>query len=260
MIVFDIETGPLPEEQLKRIHPPFDRSSFQHPGEFDPSTVKCGNIGGPESEKGKAKIAEARAKHAEECESFASRLAKAESDYWQGITDSAALSSLTGQVLAIAYYGRQIAIHTQRATNEEEMLATFWRNYSNCRESNRKMVGFNIAEFDLPFIAQRSIILGIDIPSTFMNGRYLDSTFVDLRQLWKFGSYSNNRGTLDELCRAMELPGKLDGVTGKDFAKLFANDPEKAIEYAKNDVVITANLAAKFGFRLPDQQPAREAA
>ncbi len=49
-IVFDIETGPLPESELVALVPP-----------FDPAEVKTGNIKDPE--KIAAKIAEAEANH-----------------------------------------------------------------------------------------------------------------------------------------------------------------------------------------------------
>ena len=61
MIVFDIETGPLPEDQLRPLCPEFFPPPA--PGEFDPDAVKCGNIGGPMSEKGRAKIKDAQAAH-----------------------------------------------------------------------------------------------------------------------------------------------------------------------------------------------------
>ena len=44
-VIFDIETGPLPIERIKEILPPFDPESLGNPpGEFDPKSVKTGNL------------------------------------------------------------------------------------------------------------------------------------------------------------------------------------------------------------------------
>ena len=62
-VAFDIETGGLDVEVLRERCPAFEPPP--PPGVFDPTAVKCGNIGGPTSEKGKAKIEEARKAHDE---------------------------------------------------------------------------------------------------------------------------------------------------------------------------------------------------
>ena len=58
MLVFDIETGPLPEDRLREIMPPCDL--LPHPGEFIPGNVKLGQM--KDQTKIDAKIADAKAK------------------------------------------------------------------------------------------------------------------------------------------------------------------------------------------------------
>ena len=81
-IVFDIETGPLPESELAAVMPP-----------FDPAEVKTGNLKDPE--KVAAKIAEAEANHRR--------------DFF----DKAALDPLTGRVVAV---GVMIVPRARRAS------------------------------------------------------------------------------------------------------------------------------------------------
>jgi len=246
-VIFDIETGPLPVERLKEIHPGFDRSTVKHPGHFDPNSVKCGNIGGPTSEKGLAKIAEARAAYEKELANFDSSVTQADTNHWQEIQSRAALSAASGQVLAIGYKSdKGTAIDHLEELSESVMLDRFWARYQKLRKSERCLVGFNSREFDVPFLAQRSVILGVAIPKTLIqNERYLDKTFIDLRDRWGFGS--KPAGSLDLICKACGLPGKPDGVSGAHFSELY-RDPDtrqNAIDYLANDLDITFYLAER---------------
>lgn len=246
-VVFDIETGPKDLAELKAILPGFDRSSVKHPGEFDPSSVKCGNIGGPTSEKGLAKISEARAKHATEVADFDANIKQAEANYWLEHESRAALSAATGRILAIGYKSEKLtAIDHIEQHSEPELLQRFWANYEKLRKANRSLVGFNSREFDVPYIAQRSIMLGVMVPKTLIqNERYLDRIFIDLRDKWGFGGKPS--GSLDLICKACGLNGKPEGVNGSHFHKLYWNleTRQEAIDYLGNDLEETYQLAER---------------
>lgn len=247
-IVFDIETGPLEDEQLQNVVSPFDPLSVPHPGEFDPDSVKTGNL--KDQSKIQAKIEEARAKHAADVAAHNENLQKAERDYWADVKSKAALSALTGRVLAIGYQGKKFAIDgIANGKNEMQILTQFWRQFIKARENQRKMLGWNISGFDIPFLCQRSYILGVDIPNgVFTNTGFLDFAFVDLMTQWARPMRSGFV-KLDTACRACGLPGKLEGVSGADFAGLYL-DPdtrETAIEYLAQDIRATAMLAERMG-------------
>ncbi len=239
-LIFDIETGPLPIDMLKQIVRPFDRSSLKHPGEWNPNSVKYGNT--KDEAKRAEKLEAARQKHAEAVESYQSDLAAAEEKYWNEVQDKAALAAITGQVLAIGYGGNGETV--DHGMSEEELLSRFWAKFKKCRETRRKMIGFNIKRFDVPFIVQRSFILAVDVPESYMDGRYLSATFVDLNDAWMCGNYGYS-GNLDEIARACGVGRKTEGVSGAHFAELYMNDATRsqAIDYALNDVVITRAVA-----------------
>lgn len=220
MIAFDIETGPLPDEQLRQLIP-----------DFDPSEVKCGNLKDPE--KIAAKIAEAKELHEQE------------------FIGKAALSAVTGRILAIGYLASESGnFHLDDGDGQESaILRQFWLKYAECRKVGRKMVGHNSNQFDLPFIMRRSWILGIDVPSTVRErGRYLDSIFVDTLEVWSCGT--REMISLDRLSQALGTGKKPDGVDGSMFAKLWFGseaDRAQAIEYLVNDLKLTAADAARMG-------------
>jgi hypothetical protein len=199
VIYFDIETGPLPEDQI-RIPP------------FDPSEVKLGNVKDPAKIEAKLKAAEA--------------------NHRQSIIDNAALDALTGQVLLIAYEVRgeaPVAIHGKP---ESEILKEFWdlvTRFDRCPF----IIGFNIKGFDLPFLVRRSWALGVTVPGWIRQGRFWHDFILDVREMWQLGD-SRAKGSLEAVSQHLGLGGKTgDGAL---FYKLYAKDPVAAVAYALRDV------------------------
>lgn len=98
-LFWDVETASLPEDIIRLRTRKFERSAPMGP--FDPSTVKCGNIGGPDSEKGKAKIATAKTEWEAAAVKAEADADQAEAAYWRKKIEEAALSAATGRVVAI---------------------------------------------------------------------------------------------------------------------------------------------------------------
>jgi 3'-5' exonuclease len=227
VIIFDLESAPLPEDELRKQIPPFDESE-----------VKVGNLKDPE--KIAAKIADARESYVAD---FISR---------------AALSPLTGRVVVIGYHSTDtgktyLDSGEKNGGGEAELLSNFWLRYQKCRQEKRQLVGHNITGFDVPFIVRRSWMLDIPVPATvFDRGKWLDgSVFVDTMQLWQCGT-RDQWVKLDVLSKAFGGGGKPvdeDGqvVTGAQFAELWKTDRKRAEEYLVNDLRMTAEVASRMG-------------
>lgn len=214
-LLFDIETGPLPDEQL-------DKMLYV----FDPSEVKCGNMKDPEK--------------------IAQKLEEAEEEHYAKQRDKAALSAETGMVLAIGVSdGDGISI---LEGSEVDLLQKFWR----LAEEATAMLGWNILSFDIPFLIRRSWMLGVDgwqcavsrsNPNDALH-RVTKWKFIDLMQWYGLGEYGY-RISLDRACKALGM-GQKNGH-GKDFAKLYLN-PEtrvKAIKYLENDITLLCEVCRK---------------
>ena len=207
-VVFDIETGALPDEQIKQIAPAFKESS-----------VLTGNLG---LEKSLEKIKAARERHL------------------LSIIDKAALHAEYGEVLAI---GIEAEGQTTILTGDEaNILKQFWdRADADCRQGLISWVGFNILSFDLPFLFRRSLINGVSIPHGLQPvTRYWPTFFRDLMDTWKAGDWKALI-SLDRFCKACGQPGK--SGDGKHFKELFEEDQDAAVAYLENDLKITRNLA-----------------
>lgn len=252
MLIFDIETGPGPWDEISKFMPPFDPGSVKGivTGEFDPASVKTGNLG---DIKAREKIEKARVEHNAALANSAQLLADAEAKHKAAFLDKAALEPTTGRVLAIGYGGSRIdgkkiidAVSDQRG--EGALIEKFWSEYVNRRNAGQHIIGHNILGFDLPFMIRRSWMLNVDVPASVRPppGRYFDSLFVDTQEVWLCGDrWGGTPSNLNIVSKAFGLTGK--NGNGKDFAELLASDYDAAVNYLRNDLELTANVAARMG-------------
>jgi DNA polymerase elongation subunit (family B) len=234
-IYFDIETGPLPENELAALLPP-----------FDPAEVKTGNLKDPEK--------------------IAAKLAEAEANHRREFIDRAALDPLTGRVVAIGLLiasphpspfpsaerekeaGSESQPHHEFKIighdDEAATLKEFWQVCQGDMGRINEMIGFNSNQFDLPFLIRRSWKHRVPVPHGIRRGRYWSEQMIDLRDLWQLGD-RQARGSLDAVAKHLGVGSK--NGDGKDFAKLWETDREKAIEYLRNDLQLTARVAEALG-------------
>jgi hypothetical protein len=223
LIVFDIETGPLPETELEAMMPAFDAAE-----------VKCGNLG---PEKAAQKIAEAEKNHRR--------------DFF----DRAALDPLTGRVLAIGLQVYQsapggVVMEGDPTTvilgsaDEASLLTSFWAAVRGDHGRLHPLIGFNICLFDLPFLMRRSWKHGVAVPFGLRRGRYWGDQVVDLRDAWQLGD-RQARGSLDSIARHLGVGAK--NGDGKAFAELWRSDRKQAEAYLRNDLELTARVAKALG-------------
>ena len=248
MLVFDIETGPLPDDSLKR--------SFECPPppqwvDFDPESVKYGNTTDPE--KRARKLADERDKHNAAQRRKIDGYEQEKQAAWDAHKRDAGLSAATGRVLAVGFVSVaansdpealpvEIVAHDEYTTLEHVFDA--FTTASKSGAWNACIAGHNILEFDLPFLVRRAWVLGVIVPRWIRDGRYWSRAFLDTRELWQLGN-RQAKSSLNHVCQALGVPGKLDGVDGSQFAELWETDREKAREYLTQDVRCTAAVVQR---------------
>lgn len=252
MLVFDLETGPVDDEILVPLCPEFEPPP--RPGVFDPASVKCGNI--KDQAKIDAKIIEAAAAHQAAAANYEKNVAAARDNHLADFRSKAALSPITGRVLAIGFKNHKGARVEDGGGDEAVLIAKFWDSYLRCKkrlgtDGPLRMAGWNIHGFDLPFLVRRSWLLGVTIPSTIRDqqGRYWDGLFIDLMVRFAVGAWKENV-KLDLAAKFFGVGAKPDGVNGGDFARLWfgtAAEKEQAVSYLLNDLDMTAKVAERMG-------------
>lgn len=216
MIVFDIETGPLPTAELEDRIPKFEA---------------------PANYKDESKIA--------------AYITQKRLDW----IERAALDATTGKILAIGILDcREAGVEkiTTLAGDEADIISAFSSIVMACGGSGWPLIGWNIFGFDLPFILRRSWILRVALPQWIRSGRYWDRCFVDAMDVWACGN--REQAVSLDLAAATLGVGRKSG-SGAHFASLWNGSDEErahALEYLENDLRLTKAVAERIlpaGFR-----------
>lgn len=121
-------------------------------------------------------------------------------------------------------------------SDEKTMLTAFSIHLANSRPSLEQpvIVGHYVAGFDLRFIWQRAFVLGVKLPAWFpRDPKPWSSNVHDTMAMWAGG---NGSISLDNLCRALGLPGK-GNIDGSQVAALWAaGEYETIATYCRGDI------------------------
>lgn len=169
-------------------------------------------------------------------EAIAEYVAQAKSDW----IERAALSAVTGRVLCV---GMTMAPDLKGyicEDNEKGCIEHTWGIWLR----GDHFVGWNLKGFDLPFLVRRSWALGVKVPPDLMEGRWWSQRVIDLMELWSLTN-RDQRESLDTVAKALGVGAK--NGHGADFARLWAEDRDKARAYLLNDLSITAKIAQRMG-------------
>jgi len=115
--------------------------------------------------------------------------------------------------------------------------------------SSHFLCAHNGKEFDFPYIARRSLILGIPIANC-IDTRGLKPWEVkhfDTLELWRFGDYKNYT-SLELLTSIFGIPSSKDDITGAQVADVYwkENDLKRIAVYCQKDVLAIIQLFLKF--------------
>lgn len=137
-IIFDIETGGLPKDEILHLLPNFEA---------------------PSNYKDAEKISAYKLKKQEE---------------W--LETKTALSAISGKVLAIGYLIDNEPIEVIGYDSEKETLEAFWNLLRE--HSSARVIGFNSHIFDIAFLVRRSWKNGVIVPNIyngrFLHSRFVD--------------------------------------------------------------------------------------
>lgn len=244
MLAFDLESGPREGILESKFAPVYKQPDYKP---FEPEKIK--RLKSDDDESFRAKYLEAEEAHqlkrAKELQDSLADFEQAKEKF----LDEACLSPHTGRILAIGLYNG--ADFKCLEGDEAEMLRTFWLQVQACIKRQEQMVGHNILNFDLPFLVNRSKILGVRVPGAVVvkSGKFLNwcQSFIDTAQEWLLGRYARDcRWSLDACCYAFGLEGKsVDGVEGKGWWRHYSANRELALQYLENDCIQSYRLAER---------------
>jgi DNA polymerase elongation subunit (family B) len=157
-----------------------------------------------------------------------------------------ALDGAYGRVACIAWQIGYDLYNTTKELNEREVIDTF---YNSIIYQDDLFCGHNIANFDLPFLMHRSMILGIKPPASIlkaMKAKPWDDCIKDTMIMWT--SSPNKYIKLDVLLWLFGIDHGHPEFDGSMVAETWETDPQKVIDYCCGDVRSTYELYQKMTF------------
>lgn len=155
-----------------------------------------------------------------------------------------------GQIVCIGFACDDFSARAYDGMDETELLQDFfcWLTDVHSIQDRPRFVGHNIVGFDLRFIWQRAVILGVQPPIWLPNNpRPWDDSVFDTMTQW---AGSGNRISLDKLCKALGIAGKTEGIDGS-LVWPYVRDGRLAevAAYCSNDVEITREAFRRLTFK-----------
>lgn len=146
--------------------------------------------------------------------------------------------------------------------NEKETLKQFWNLVDAISATPRnsqypdygvQFVGHNVMDFDLRFLYQRSIVLGVRPCYEINFARYRNYPIYDTMKEWV--KWSNATVGLEYLALALDIPSPKDGIDGSQVAEFFLKGKVNDIlEYCKRDVETTRAICQRMTFEKPQSR------
>lgn len=135
---------------------------------------------------------------------------------------------------------------------EKAMLAIFFAGVSELfsrkfgSKSELVLVGHNILDFDLRFLYQRAVILGVKPSFDLSPARFSNNAFDTMTRWAGYG----NRISLDSLCKALDVPTPKDGMDGSQVYDYYkAGRIDEIAAYCQKDVEATYACYKKMTFQ-----------
>lgn len=124
-----------------------------------------------------------------------------------------------------------------QSKDEKKMLEEFWKELEKIKKETKqaKIVGFNIKDFDLPFLVTRSFIHNVKITP------FVLKDVIDLREKVSAFRYGATRGKLKEFGEFLGI--ELHEMDGSQVAEeCIKGNFEKLKEYLNKDLEITEKM------------------
>jgi len=144
--------------------------------------------------------------------------------------------------------------------DEKEILKEFAElliHYFN--RPNHLICGHNVKEFDIPYMARRLLINGVQLPKilNLFGKKPWEVPHLDTLELWKFGDYKHFT-SLKLLTEILGIASPKDDIDGSQVREVYynENDLDRIVKYCEKDVIAVAQVLLRLSGRelLEDHQ------
>jgi uncharacterized protein YprB with RNaseH-like and TPR domain len=129
---------------------------------------------------------------------------------------------------------------------EMDILIEFANLLNTYFNSPRQLIcGHNIKEFDIPYMARRLLIKGIQLPKilNLFGKKPWEVPHLDTLELWKFGDYKHFT-YLKLLTEILGIDSPKDDIDGSQVREVYyeENDLDRIVKYCEKDVIAVAQV------------------
>lgn len=160
------------------------------------------------------------------------------------------LNAAYGSVACIGFTTDSLWCATTKIMDETQCIKSFYE----CIEDYEVFSGHNIAGFDLKFLKQRSMILGIKPPKNIlkaMNAKPWDDCIKDIMLMWEPDKSKMAGLKLDLMCWWFGVKHDMPDMDGSMVADVWYENPQKVIDYCIADVKAEREIYYKMMFETP---------
>jgi len=162
---------------------------------------------------------------------------------FEDFIESTGLDGTFGRIFCISYAINDGPISCL-AGNEVEIIKKFWEKAQDID----LFVGFNILDFDLRFLYQRSIILGIKPSRNLPFSRYRSEPIFDVMYEWSKWS-TQNKVSLDSLAQVLGIPSSKKELEGSKVYEYYKKGKYSEIRaYCNADVEVLRRIYKRMMF------------
>jgi hypothetical protein len=171
-------------------------------------------------------------------------------DSFEDFVNKTSFDGAYGRVVCIAYAVNKDAPRViSNPDSEKKILEDFWHVAKQCDQ----FVGHNIMDFDLRFLLQRSIVLGVkpswarfqelgkkpwEMGKYLSFARYSNLPIFDTMQEWS--NWGSQKSSLEHIAFALGIPTPKDGIDGSQVHNFYkAGKLDEICDYCKRDVLVT---------------------
>jgi 3'-5' exonuclease len=152
------------------------------------------------------------------------------------------------QILCVSFSGieengeTKIVSYSQSEDSEAKMLQKTAALLDKV-QPDRFLTGWNINNFDIPFLAKRMMKHGIKLPKYFMfnDTKPWEAKIIDMAKTWEFGKYGATT-KFDMACHFLGIESPKSDISGADVARLYFQEQaskdvlERITRYCEQDV------------------------
>ncbi len=133
---------------------------------------------------------------------------------------------------------------------EKELINGFNVLLNHSFNSNdHYLCAHNGKEFDFPYIARRSLVNGIKLPTLLdiAGAKPWEIKHLDTLELWKFGDYKHYT-SLALLTEIFGIPSPKDDIDGSEVGRVYWDEKnlKRIVEYCQKDVLAVAQLLLRY--------------